>query len=198
MQRYRGIVQDTAGNAISDPEVTVYLAATTTLATIFSDDLFTVKANPFIGDSDGFYAFYAGNGRYNVRLVKDGYTFPPTETDDILLYDPSSFINIIVPSGTTNNWNPANGLNCSTWILLSAAPATITGIQAGKQGQIIRLNTSSTSNITFNHQSGSSLAANRLQNVIGANVTLPGSSGTTIDYFYDSVAGLWREIGTTA
>jgi len=51
--------------------VTVFLAGTTTIANpIFSDNNGTVKANPFTAAStDGYWFFYADNGRYDVKLT---------------------------------------------------------------------------------------------------------------------------------
>jgi hypothetical protein len=66
--------------------VTVYLAGTTTLATVYSDNLNTALANPFTASSTGLWFFYASNGRYDVRLNGGGIPAPFT-IGDILLND---------------------------------------------------------------------------------------------------------------
>lgn len=48
--------------------VTVYLAGTSTEATLYSDESFTPKANPFAADSTGFWSFYADDGDYDITF----------------------------------------------------------------------------------------------------------------------------------
>jgi hypothetical protein len=48
--------------------ITVYLAGTSTPATLYSDSTGTSLANPFTANSHGRYQFYASNGSYDVRL----------------------------------------------------------------------------------------------------------------------------------
>jgi len=67
--------------------VTVYNAGTSTLSTIYSDNSGTVKGNPFTSDSDGWWSFYANNGRYDVHFSGSSITVPYTQ-DDYLLCDP--------------------------------------------------------------------------------------------------------------
>jgi len=59
---------------IPSPSITVYHAGTTVLATIYSDDGVTVKANPFTGDSLGRYDFYAPDSRYDIAIAGTGIT----------------------------------------------------------------------------------------------------------------------------
>lgn len=72
MQRFFGYARQLATPAtlIATPTITVYDAGTLNPATIYDDDLAppTPKGNPFVGDVNGFFAFYAPNGRYDVRL----------------------------------------------------------------------------------------------------------------------------------
>ena len=57
------------------------------VATIYSDDGATLKANPFNTADDGEYAFYAANGTYSIEIAKTGYA---TETKSgVVLFDPS-------------------------------------------------------------------------------------------------------------
>lgn len=61
--------------------VTVYAQGTVTLSTIFSDSTGTAKANPFTADANGYWFFYAGNGRYDVKFSGTGITTPFTIAD---------------------------------------------------------------------------------------------------------------------
>lgn len=66
--------------------VTVYLTGTLTLATIFSDNNGTGKANPFTASvTDGYWFWYANNGRYDVKLSGGGIPTPFTLGDVQLL-----------------------------------------------------------------------------------------------------------------
>lgn len=64
--------------------VTVYLKGTTTLATIYSDNSGTAKANPFTSDTTGFWFFYVADGRYDVRFSGTGITVPFTLGDVVV------------------------------------------------------------------------------------------------------------------
>lgn len=56
------------GRPVPNVGVTVYLPGTTTLATIYSDELITQKTNPFTADAYGMLDFYAVVGNYDVAL----------------------------------------------------------------------------------------------------------------------------------
>ncbi len=70
----------------STTTITVKIAGTATLATIFSDNALTAQTNPYNTDSEGRFLFYAANGRYDV-VIDDGL---PTEAAivDVFIYDP--------------------------------------------------------------------------------------------------------------
>lgn len=90
MQRYWNYARQYASaSPAGSATVDVYLAGTTTLATIYADNLdpATAKANPFVADADGFFYFYAAAGRYDVRLSGTGITSPYTWADLLLLED---------------------------------------------------------------------------------------------------------------
>lgn len=62
--------------------VTVFDAGTVDIASIFSDNVGTGKANPFTADlTTGFWFFYADNSRYDVQLSGGGIPAPFTLTD---------------------------------------------------------------------------------------------------------------------
>lgn len=65
--------------------VTVYLAGTLTLASLFSDNGVTPKANPTTADANGYWFFYAVNGRYDVVFSGGGIPSPYTLADVLIL-----------------------------------------------------------------------------------------------------------------
>lgn len=82
-------VAPTALASFSECQVTVYIAGTTTLATIYSDNGSppTPLANPFTAAANSYWAFYAANGRYSAQI--SGSNFPTFTYIDILLCDPA-------------------------------------------------------------------------------------------------------------
>lgn len=91
MQRAQGFAQQgsrlvwTAGlssaNVVQESwpfaTVGVYLTGTATLAFIYRDNLLppTPLANPFTSNQDGYWWFYAANGRYDVMLTWEGLSW---------------------------------------------------------------------------------------------------------------------------
>jgi hypothetical protein len=73
---------------LASASITVYETGTANLATIYSDNGITPLANPFTGEDDGSFSFYAADGRYDVLVHKSPYR--PVKITDILLEDPSS------------------------------------------------------------------------------------------------------------
>lgn len=61
--------------------ITVYLTGTLTLATIYSDDAGTLKANPFTANSDASYNFYIDKGEYDIKFSGTGISSPFTLSD---------------------------------------------------------------------------------------------------------------------
>lgn len=59
-------------------QVVVYLAGTTTPATIYSDTVNTPLANPFTATSLGYWFFYAADNFYDVRISGGGLSAPFT------------------------------------------------------------------------------------------------------------------------
>jgi hypothetical protein len=71
--------------------ITVYLAGTVTIASIYADDGITVKANPFTSAANGTWFFYAANGRYDVRFSGTGISVPFT-LGDFSAFDVQSWV----------------------------------------------------------------------------------------------------------
>lgn len=93
MENHTDVLRDQYGNAIGGATVTVYLAGTTTLAAIYTDNSQTVKSNPFLTDAlTGRYNFYAANGTYDIAFYYPGAEFDSTHTQYIALYDPADAV----------------------------------------------------------------------------------------------------------
>jgi len=80
MQIFHGNFQDDDGNALSGGMCYVYGKGTTGLSSIYSDNSFSVKSNPFTLGSTADIFFYAEDGRYDIKLTKSGF-------DDKYWYD---------------------------------------------------------------------------------------------------------------
>lgn len=68
--KYYVEAQDIYGNAIPQTSVTVKLAGTGTLATLYLDDNVTTIANPMLTDVNGWAGFKAVSGEYDIFLTK--------------------------------------------------------------------------------------------------------------------------------
>jgi len=81
-------------------------------ATIYSDNGITVAANPLTTDTNGSYAFYAADGRYD--LVISGTNITTTTISDVLLVDvlpadlPTS-----LPGSSGKLWNDGGAISVS-------------------------------------------------------------------------------------
>ena len=196
MQKIFGVALDTAGNAIGSATVTVTLTnPSSTLATLYSDTAYTAKANPFTTDSDGTYEFYVANGRYDLTLVKGGYTFDVASTTDLLVADNATTITPAQITAQQDNYAPANAINAAVWRLSSDAARSITGIAAPALGgaaglftrRMVLVNVGSFP-ITLVHNSASSSAANRF-NFGGSPIVL--GPAQSIELWYDGPTSLW-------
>lgn len=84
MQKYFNSVTNSRGDAILGARVAVSLA-NGSLATIYSDNGVTTQPNPITTDGNGYFAFYAADGRYDLRITAVG--IKPVIQNDILLED---------------------------------------------------------------------------------------------------------------
>lgn len=100
--------------------VTVYVSGTLTLASLFSNNGVTPQANPFSANAQGFGAFYAANGVYDIQISGAGlgspYTFGAVSLFDVLDYSPSANgpnlsvqykYNGLLTGDANISWNPA-------------------------------------------------------------------------------------------
>lgn len=85
MQKYKANVQGTNGDAINEVSVTVRLADTGALATIYSDADGSALSNPFTNKTNGVIEFWAANNRYSVELSGGA----SGSDSQVVLFDPA-------------------------------------------------------------------------------------------------------------
>jgi hypothetical protein len=93
MKKYSASIATTNGSALevlSTATVTVTLAGTATVATLYSTNAGAAKANPFQSTTTGLIEFYAADGRYDITVSKAGYT--TVVISDVLFEDPTDLV----------------------------------------------------------------------------------------------------------
>lgn len=74
-------VQNTVMETYPSCTITVYQTGTLTLASIFSDEIGTIKSNPFTANLDASWFFYIASGRYDIKFSGTGIITPFTVSD---------------------------------------------------------------------------------------------------------------------
>jgi hypothetical protein len=186
---------------LSSATVTVRLAGTGTLATLYSaNNTSSPQTNPLTSSATGLVAFYAADGRYDITVSKAG--FAPVTIGDVLLEDPADGIiktisdATITASTMATSAITASTVNSTPIGATSASTGRFTSVQlaAGATGDIalgeMRLNsTESTIDvglgggvtgqmfeetfITVKNSTGSSLANGSVVSLAGANGSAP-------------------------
>lgn len=123
--------------------ITVRNAGTATLSTVFSDNASTPKTNPFTADTDGYWFFYAANGRYDITLSGGGIVTPYTLSDVVILDSTAigsicgiSGSGVTMVTGTTGtdfSLNCNNATDTITYNLPSASAANRGLVTTGAQ-----------------------------------------------------------------
>lgn len=157
--------------------VSVYATGTTNLATIYSDNLGTAKANPFTADATGAWFFYADNARYDVQCVSGATTLA---YGDFSLLDPVTFLSGNQTVSGTWTFSGATNLNGG-----GALAGTFTG-NPTLSGNLTLSGTNTHSGVDNFKNLGGVLYADQFSGVdIGAKINAAyatlGSTGGTID-----------------
>lgn len=87
MQRMHGVVQSKGGRVVVGALIQVYLTGTSTPVTIYADRAGTQEVTQLLSDNEGEWAFYAPNGRYDIKTVINGRV--DGQLVDVLLHDPA-------------------------------------------------------------------------------------------------------------
>ena len=117
---YQDVVRDGDGNVISSATVTVYLAGTTTLASVYTASSGGTAVNSVTTDSSGGYEFYVDGSDYNtdqkfkIVISKSGYN---SQTYDDINIFPAGVLNqftyqndSLADDGTVNLPNATSGM----------------------------------------------------------------------------------------
>jgi hypothetical protein len=186
---------------LSAATVTVRLAGTGTLATLYSaNNTGSPQVNPLTSSATGLVAFYAADGRYDITAAKAG--FSPVTISDVLLEDPADGIIKIIDGATitastmATSAITASTVNSTTIGATAASTGRFTSVQlaSGATGTIavgeMRLN--STENtldvglgngvvgqmfeetfIAVKNGTGSAMTAGQVVTFTGVNGTVP-------------------------
>jgi hypothetical protein len=154
MQKFIDTITASANGTLvplSAATVTVRLAGTGTLATLYSaNNTSSPQANPLTSSATGLIAFYAADGRYDITASKTG--FSPVTISDVLLEDPADGIIKTISDATITASTMATSavtnstVNSTTIGATSASTGRFTSVQlaSGASGDIalgeIRLN----------------------------------------------------------
>jgi hypothetical protein len=112
--RTSGVTTHEVQRSYPNSTVTVYLAGTVTLATIYTNSSGTAKANPFTADATAYWFFYVANGKYDIRFSGFGVTTPFTIPD-------------VIVTGTGSGGVISVGLSAPMQFLVSNSPITSSG-----------------------------------------------------------------------
>ncbi len=109
-------------------QVTVFLTGTLTRATLYSDNGTSALANPFTASTNGYFFFYAVNGRYDVMMSGGGLPAPVT-LGDVLLADPfaGSTLQLQEPGYTSQGAAADNGWNPMAFWQMNGPASSLTG-----------------------------------------------------------------------
>jgi hypothetical protein len=136
MQKFIDTITASANGTLvplSAATVTVRLAGTSTLATLYStNSTGSPQANPLTSSATGLVAFYAADGRYDITAAKAG--FSPVTISDVLLEDPADGIIKIIDGATITE----STVNSTTIGATAASTGRFTSVQlaSGATGTI--------------------------------------------------------------
>ena len=91
---YSGTFRDGAGNIVSSGTAAVYLAGTTTAASVYTTAVIVTSVNSVTSGSDGVFSFYVDDGDYassqqfKIVLSKTGFTSKTYDLITIYPYSP--------------------------------------------------------------------------------------------------------------
>lgn len=125
MQKYFNAVANAAtGLPVPNASVQVLLLSTGLPAVIYADNGVTPKVNPVTTDAQGYFEFYAADGRYSMIITGAG--IPTVTITDLILEDPASAgFTSGTMSGVTINACPIGGTTPSAAVFTTL---TVNGV----------------------------------------------------------------------
>lgn len=107
MQKYFESVVSSNGSAVQGASISVYSYGTSTLASIYSDSTGSAsKTNPITTDNNGYFEFYAADGRYSITV--SGAGIGTRTITDIQLDDPNSASPLVASTLVVNGQDYTN------------------------------------------------------------------------------------------
>lgn len=177
MQRYVNFIASTTSTSstlmvLSNATCTVYVAGTSTAATLYSDNGITPLANPFLSSSTGQVAFYAANGLYDLVVSKIGYltvTISAIELDDLLAPSGSNSVGYL-PAGAG-----AAATTVQTKLRESVSAKDFGAVGDGTTDDSAAINAAIASNRNIYFPAGTYFIASSIQVASKSNVVLQGA-----------------------
>lgn len=112
MQKYANSIASSIGMPVAGALVQVNLWPSGAPAAIYSDNGVTPAANPLTTDTNGAFAFYAADNRY--QLVISGTNISTQTVNDIELVDMLDVINTTaLPASSGKFWNNGGVISVS-------------------------------------------------------------------------------------
>ena len=101
MKKYFDSVIGANGVPPANASITIYNYGTLVNASIYNDAAGTVPLiNPIVADTNGYFEFYAADGRYSLSIAATGYS--TRSITDVLLDDPANASAVVISGGTIN------------------------------------------------------------------------------------------------
>jgi hypothetical protein len=195
MRKYFDTILSADGKPVGGASVTVAQFGSNTPTSIFSDSAGTVPlVNPLSTDTNGFFEFYAADGRYTLIVSAPG--FGTRTVTDIALDDPADASQATINGGSINNTpigatTPSSGafttLSASGGITGSLTGNVVGNVTGNVTGNADTA-TSATSATTATNQSGGTVSATS----INYTTTLTGGTGIVnlgTNQFYKAADG---------
>jgi hypothetical protein len=180
-------IQRTVQQSYPSCTVTVYLAGTGTLATIFSTSSGTGLSNPFSANQFGIWNFYAADGHYDVQLSGGGLAAPFTLGD----YSLSSIADFGLPATTGSGC-----LSLSAGVISTVACGNPLGFPGGPNGAVqYRSGTGFAGDANLVWSSGAQILT---LNGVAGNASLLVNNGFVQSGGFFSQAGSWQGFNTNS
>lgn len=150
---FKSVARDGAGNIVPSATVSVYLAGTTTAASVYATYTGGTAVNSVTTGTDGSFEFYvddtdyAGTQRFKIVISKTGYS--SITRDYISIFDLNAIRTILIQSTTVNTGGGFNGtyVEAASSALSGASGSIAVNVPSGARilGVQLRVDTAVTS-----------------------------------------------------
>ncbi len=168
--------------------VRVFDTGTVNLSTIFSDNAGTALANPFTAGTDGFYFFYADDGRYDVQMSAGTPAISSAKTiGDVRLSDGAFGVRLVVSFSATPTFDVSVADIFDITLTGNVTSSTISNPVTGKTITFI-IREDATGGRTF------AFPANTVRRLTTLDTT--ASAITIVSFLFDGTN--WEELSTAS